>query len=128
MVNTWELNTIEFSLPVLNPVIAIWSLGGAGYEASFTFSETPTLQGGGPNSIYGGSALNVNVIIVSGIEVNGVILFDCIFSSISWTNTPENWYGFTVGYAPNVPTPPAFYLIGSGLLGLPGIARHKKAA
>nr|WP_320014857.1 hypothetical protein [uncultured Desulfobacter sp.] len=35
------VSTLSFSEPILNPVIAIWSLGQPSSEASFSFSETP---------------------------------------------------------------------------------------
>lgn len=119
------VGTLTFSSPVTNPVIAIWSLGQPSILSSFTFDATPTLEAGGPNSIYGGSSIVVNGNTVSGNEGNGVILFGGTYSSISWASTNENWYGFTVGTA--VPVPAAVWLFGSGLLGLVGIARRKKA-
>jgi len=118
-------DTITFSSPVTDPVIAIWSLGAPSATASFTFDATPTLQAGGPNSIYGGSSIVVNGNTVSGNEGNGVVLFSGVFSSISWTSTNENWYGFTVGSAQTVPVPAALGLFGSGLLGLIAIGRHR---
>jgi hypothetical protein len=82
-------STISFSTPVLDPVIAIWSLGQPGATASFTYDATPILQVGGPNSIYGGSSIIIDGNTVSGNEGNGVILFDGVISSISFTNTSE---------------------------------------
>jgi hypothetical protein len=122
------VDTLTFSSPVTNPVIAIWSLGRASLPATFTFDATPTLQVGGPNSIYGGSSIVVNGNTVSGNEGNGVVLFNGAYSSISWTSTNEYWYGFTVGTVQNIPIPAAFWLFGSGVLGLIGISRHKKSA
>jgi hypothetical protein len=98
-------NTVTFSTPVENPVFAIWSLGRPGFAASFSFGSTPTLQAGGPNSIYGGSSITVSGNVVSGFEGNGVVQFDGTVSSISWTNTPENYYSFTVGVNGAVPEP-----------------------
>jgi hypothetical protein len=95
--NSGLTNTITFSTPVTNPVFAIWSLGRPSSSASFTFASTPTLQAGGPNSIFGGSSIEVAGNVVSGFEANGVVQFDGTVSSISWTNTPENYYAFTVG-------------------------------
>jgi hypothetical protein len=121
--------TISFSAPVIDPVVAIWSLGQPGATASFTFNETPTLQVGGPNSSFGGSSIIVDGFVVSGNEGNGVILFEGEFSSISFTSTNENWYAFTVGAngeAAVIPVPAAIWLFGSGLLGLVGMARRKK--
>jgi len=121
---------ISFSAPIVDPIVAIWSLGQPGLTASFTFSETPTLQIGGPNSIYGGNPIVVNENIVSGNEGNGVILFEGIFSSISFTNTNENWYAFTVGAnggAAVIPIPASVWLFVAGLFGLVGVARRKRS-
>jgi hypothetical protein len=118
-------NTITFDSPVENPVFAIWSLGSPGIAASFTFDATPTLQAGGPNSQFGGSSITVLGNVVSGNEGNGVVQFTGTFSSISWTNTFENFYAFTVGSngplepGPTpVPEPMSLTLVGSGLVGL----------
>lgn len=122
--------SISFSAPVVDPVIAIWSLGQPGSTASFTFEQTPTLVVGGPNSIYSGSSIIVDGNVVSGNEGNGVILFEGEFSSISFTSTNENWYAFTVGVNGEalVPIPAAAWLFCSGLLGLAGVARRKNTA
>jgi hypothetical protein len=90
-------DTITFAAPVVNPVIAIWSLGSSATQASMTFSATPTFEGGGPDSMYGGSRITLSGNVVSGKEGNGVVQFTGTFRSISWTETFENYYGFTVG-------------------------------
>jgi hypothetical protein len=68
-------NTITFGSPVTNPLFAIWSLGAPGTAASFTFNATPTLEAGGPNSLFGGASITVNGNVVSGNEGNGVVQF-----------------------------------------------------
>lgn len=119
------VSTLSFSEPIFNPVIAIWSLGNPSSGASFSFTETPTFQVGGPNSIYGGSSIRVNGNTVTGEEGNGVILFEGEYNSLSWTSTYESWYGFTVGSSP-VPVPGAIWLLGSGLAGLAGTRIKRK--
>jgi hypothetical protein len=118
------LNTLTFSVPIVDPVIAIWSLGQGGIEASFDFvGVTPVLVAGGPNAEYGGSAITVSGNIVNGREGNGTIQLMGTYSSLQWTNpTFENWYGFNVGIAEVGTTPVPepgellLFVLGLGLL------------
>jgi hypothetical protein len=128
---TPDVNTIMFSTPVVNPVMAIWSLGAPGSNAEFIFNQTPSFVTGGPNAEYGGTAITVTGNTVSGAEGNGTIQFKGTFSSLSWTNPfAENWYGFTVGYAgvaaAAVPEPSSFLLLGTALLGLWLVCRSRQ--
>lgn len=118
-------NTLTFASPVKNPVLAIWSLGNPlGNSASFTFDQlTPTLQVGGPNAQFGGGPLSVSGSVVSGTEGNGVVQFAGTLSSISWTNTFEHFYAFTVGVngpvgSTSVAEPPIFFPVVIALVGL----------
>jgi len=112
-------NTITFASPIVNPVFAIWSLGAPGSAASFTFNLTPTFEAGGPNAQFGGGPLTVSANSVSGIEGNGVVQFTGSFTTVSWTDTPEFFYGFTVGTAGPIPEPSAYLtlLVGLALFG-----------
>jgi hypothetical protein len=122
-----NVNTVTFSKPVVNPVMAIWSLGNGGAQAQFDFiSATPVLVSGGPSAEYGGTSITISGNDVFGAEGNGTVQFIGTFSSLSWTNpVAENWYGFDVGIAgvgsPGVPEPSTLALFSISLL--PFVAR-----
>lgn len=124
-----NLQTITFSTPVVDPVMAIWSLGQGGIDASFDFTNaTPVFVAGGVSVEYGGSSIVVSGSDVSGTEGNGTVQFIGTYSSISWTNpTFENWYGFDVGVAgvSAVPEPGSMGLLLAGLT-LVGLAARRR--
>ena len=115
------IDTITFSAPVTNPVMAVWSLGQPGLVASFQFtpSEPFTIVAGGPSTQYAGSSIYGCGTGVCGSEGNGSIEFLGTFSSISFT-TPyaEYWYAFNVGVNATAPGP----LPGAGFAGLAALA------
>jgi hypothetical protein len=127
--------TITFSGPVANPVLAIWSLGEPGVQTSFDFnaSEPFTIAAGGPNAEYGGSGLVLNMAGtgVTGNEGNGLIELLGVYTSFTFT-TPdfENYYDFTIGEDQTVtstlgnppsavPEPATLSLFGMGLAAIP---------
>jgi hypothetical protein len=131
---TSALNTLTFSTPVENPVIAIWSLGQPGLTASFVFNATPVLIAGGPSAEYGGSSISVSGNTVLGNEGNGTVEFVGTYSSITWTNPQfEFWYGFDVGSpapaAAAAPEPASLTLLAIGAVSIFGYGwRRRKRA
>jgi PEP-CTERM motif len=120
------LNSITFSTPVTNPVFAFWSVGSSALAAALFFSAVPTFEAGGPNSMLGGGPIVVINNVVSGNEGNGVVQFTGTFSSISWSDTGEVLYAFTVGVNPGasaVPEPTSLILLASGVAG--ALARRR---
>ncbi len=130
------VQTLTFSTPVANPVLAFVSLN----SNSLLFSENfYILSSGDPiegkDCGYWGCGILLAQTVGSEFELtgigepHGVILFLGVYSSISWRSTnDEFWNGFTVGvqgtaaevYPPNplpnrVPVPTTMMLLALGL-------------
>jgi hypothetical protein len=118
-------NSLIFDSPILNPVMAIVSMGQFGGSVTYDFDRPFTVLsegfgywGDGFFSLGGGDVL-------VGTELHAVIQFHGSVSQINWTSTNEFWHGFTVG-AP-VPEPGTMGLIATGLLGIGARLRRRKA-
>jgi hypothetical protein len=94
-----QVYKISFSKPVVNPVVAIMSLGRNAVPTRYVFTQTPTLLSSGAG-YYGGCAdcLKVKKKTVTGTEGHGVVQFIGTFSAISWKQ-PDNeyWHAMTIG-------------------------------
>lgn len=126
-----QINTIHFSRPVVNPYIALISVGTSRLPVSFNFQNNVDfdviVQGPGH---WGGGSLQKSGSSVLGYEGNGVLRFNGTFTDISFT-TPvyENYYGATVGAAVTaVPEADTWAMLAAGLFGLGLLARRRKQA
>lgn len=129
-------HTVTFSEPVVDPVMAIVSLGTPYLTVTYDFGdETFDILSSG-TGYWGGaepdSLSQITPSVLTGVEGHGVIQFSGTYSQITWTvPTYEYWHGFTFGFellesqTPPVPIPAAAWLFGSGLAGLAGVARRK---
>jgi hypothetical protein len=93
-------NTIEFSQPVTNPIIAIWSLGQRTIlqRLHILRKQSITLESGGPSNEYGGKSVRVHNSVISGREGNGTVQLNGTFTKIRFTvPLEENWSAFTIG-------------------------------
>ena len=125
-------HTITFSQPILNPVMAIVSLGQPSLEVSYAFDTPFNLLSDG-QGFWGVDPNGVNIVgqVLGGQEFHGAIQFSGLISSFSWTSSPnEFWHGITVGSVEAVPLPASLPLFagGLGLLGLMGWRRQRAAA
>jgi len=90
--------TLTFSRPVTEPVLAIISLGQPGLAAQFDFDRPFVIESSGPGP-WGGGVLEARAgNILAGREGNGLIRFPGTVRSITWTNpVAEFWFGIQVG-------------------------------
>jgi hypothetical protein len=128
-------NTITFNQAVINPYIALISVGQGGVGVTYDFNQafsvvssntsTPAYWGTGTHSVQ-----NSNTRLL-GNEFSGVLMFAGTFSAGSQitfnVRSNEVWHGFTVGAAKTVvPEPSSFALLGAGVLAMGFVARRRR--
>jgi hypothetical protein len=113
--------TITFSQAISNPLFAVVSLNGNGYQ----FDRDFEILGFGPGYWGNGTLTKTNpgpgIYQLNGSgEPHGVIEFQGTFSSVSWTSlTNEFWNGFTIGVRGlAVPEPGSFAMAGAAMLSI----------
>ncbi len=129
-------NTLTFSAPVTDPVMAFVSVGRPGIEVDYAFDAPFDVVSSGR----GWWSTYYNILPIGGLftqvgntlrgeEGDGVIQFHGTFSSISWTSTSgvEVWQGFTIGVDPPVaavPEPGSLALLALAMGGLAFTRRY----
>lgn len=118
------VQTLTFSAPVLNPVMAILSMGQTGIPVQYVFDSPFDILNVGPGYWGNGTLAELPGNVLEGREGHGIIQFTGTFTSISWTiPTAENWHGFTIGVPGTsgptpVPEPSTLVLSGLAFIGL----------
>jgi hypothetical protein len=124
------VNRFHFSSAVIDPVIALFSVGQANTPARFVFLDSPSVVIGAQGSGHwgGGSLVLSTPFTVSGVEGNGLLQFKGTYTDLRFT-TPdfENYYGATVGAMTTaVPEPQTLALMLAGLLAGATVLRHQR--
>ncbi len=124
------LNTVTFSTSVVDPIMALVSVGRPSFSVSYEFDTPFTLLSEGAG-YWGDGSYSISGNTLIGNELHGAIQFIGTYSSISWkTPVAEYWHGFTFGLEaqPNVvPEPSTYLLLGSGIAALAFWRRRQKS-
>jgi len=121
--------TLTFEQEVVNPYMALVSVGQPNYTVTYEFEDAFDVISAGAN-YWGYGGYSVNGTQFNGNEFNGVLQFTGAFTSISFEIMDrEGWHGFNFGTAnvESVPEPSALLLMTAGLIGL-GITRRKASS
>jgi hypothetical protein len=95
---TGTVYTVTLSQPIVDPIMAIVSLGQFGNTITYNFDSPFTIVSQGVGFWGGCSTCLVQLPnnVLQGTEGHGTIKFLGTFSTFSWTvPTPETWHGFT---------------------------------
>lgn len=123
-----EINNFHFSQAVVDPLIAIWSVGAPDVSVMFNFNSPFTILSSGGGH-WGDGTLTQTGNSITGLEGNGLLQLKGTFNDISFT-TPnyEYYYGITVGGITSAVPEPETYtmlLVGMSMLGFSVYRKNK---
>lgn len=121
---------LTFSKAVVNPYLALVSVGQSGVPVKYIFNNPFTVLTTGENR-WGGPPLKDRYTVTgntfSGREYNGILAFQGTFNELEFKiENYENWHSFNVGAEAPVPEPSSMIFGAMGIAGLLGIKRKKK--
>lgn len=128
LIQEWSTGPVvlNFSRPVINPYIALVSVGSSGNGVTYSFQNPFNVISAGPN-IWGYGGYGVSGNNFTGYEYNGILQIPGTYNNLTFNiNQGEYWHGFNVGVP--VPEPSSMLLGLFGLIGaaLGGIKRRFK--
>ena len=123
--NAGGTKQFTFAAPIKDVYIAFTSWNGN--SPTFSAPFTVVSQGCG---YWGCGSFNPNMAsdgFYTSAEVHGVLKFAGTFTSITFTDTDENWHGLTIGTTGAVPEPTSWAMLIAGF-GLTGAVLRRRRA
>lgn len=119
--------TLTFDTPVLDPVLALVSVGQPGYGVNYSFDHAFSVVSHGSN-YWGYTGYSTSGTTFTGLEFNGVLQFSGQVSSLTFTvQNPEYWHGFNAGAVAAVPEPETWGMLLAGAGAVALVRRRRRA-
>lgn len=120
--------TLTFSTAVVDPYIALVSVGQPNYNVNYTFNGPVSFVGAPGSNYWGPGNGSASGNVFSGQEYNGILQLKGTFTTLTVQADAEYWHGFNVGVAAAVPEPETYALLLAGMGLVAGIARRRTQA
>lgn len=128
-VNPASTFTLTFDQAIVNPYVALVSVGQGSVPISYTFNGAISSMSAAGNNYWGVGTGSFVGNTFTGNEYNGVLQLSGAYTSLTITTAAnEFWHGFNVGAVTAVPEPETYALLLAGLGLIGTIARRRKAS